>query len=79
MEKKTIEKIQGVENNTILDSGERHTAKSMLTQLRQCIENKVIEKDEVPKLKTIQNWITHYTNQHHQEAAEIMARAQEKT
>ncbi|CAG8843347.1 3487_t:CDS:1, partial [Gigaspora margarita] len=40
-----------------VNKNERHTAKSMLTQLKQCVENGVIEKDEVPKLETIQNWI----------------------
>ncbi|CAG8613027.1 12124_t:CDS:1, partial [Dentiscutata heterogama] len=40
--------------------------------------NGVIEKNEIPKLKTIQNWISHYASQHHQEAAEIIAQVQEK-
>ncbi|RIB27923.1 hypothetical protein C2G38_2137580 [Gigaspora rosea] len=61
-----------------VNKSERHTAESMLTQLRQCIENGEIEKNEVLKLETIQNWISRYASQHRQEAAEIIARAREK-
>ena len=41
----------------------------MLTQLRQNVENGVIEEEEVLKLETIRNWISRYTSQHRQEAA----------
>jgi hypothetical protein len=43
----------------------------MLTQLKQNVENSVIEEEEVPKLETIRNWISRYTSQHRQEAAII--------
>ncbi|CAG8837939.1 44098_t:CDS:2, partial [Gigaspora margarita] len=74
----TSSKNQYLHEKGNVNKSERHTAESMLTQLRQCVENRVIEKDEVPKLETIQNWIARYANQHRQEAAEIMAWAQEK-
>ncbi|CAG8849051.1 39969_t:CDS:2, partial [Gigaspora margarita] len=61
-----------------VNKSERHTAKSMLTQLRQCVENGIVEKNEVPKLETIQNWISHYASQHRQDTAEIIARARKK-
>ena len=47
-----------------INKSERHTAESMLTQLKQNVENSVIEEEEVLKLETIRNWISHYTSQH---------------
>ncbi|CAG8749855.1 31354_t:CDS:2, partial [Gigaspora margarita] len=55
------------------NKSERHTAKSMLIQLRQCVKNGIIEKNKVPKLETIQNWISHYLRQYFQKAVEIIA------
>ncbi|CAG8724536.1 13378_t:CDS:2, partial [Racocetra persica] len=82
--KETLEKtLKNLECNSIsplsnhgnVNKSERHTAKSMLTQLKQYVKNRVIEKDEVPKLDTIQNWIVRYANQYRQEVAKIMAQA----
>ena len=61
-----------------VNKSERHTAQSMLAQLKQNVERGVIEEDEVPKLETISNWISRYASQHRQEAAEAVARAQKK-
>ncbi|CAG8829915.1 21644_t:CDS:2, partial [Gigaspora margarita] len=60
----TSSKNQYLHEKGNVNKSERYTAESMLTQLRQCVENRVIEKDEVPKLETIQNRITRYANQH---------------
>ncbi|RHZ78305.1 hypothetical protein Glove_166g93 [Diversispora epigaea] len=47
-----------------IDKSERHTAQSMLSQLKQCAENGIIEEEEIPKLETIRNWIFRYASQH---------------
>ncbi|EXX62066.1 hypothetical protein RirG_165260 [Rhizophagus irregularis DAOM 197198w] len=57
-----------------VNKSERHTAESMLAQLKKNVEDGVIEEEEVPKLETIRNWISRYTSQHRQESA-IVAQA----
>ncbi|RHZ56311.1 hypothetical protein Glove_402g101 [Diversispora epigaea] len=52
-----------------IDKSERHTAESMFFQLKQCAENGIIDKEEIPKLETIRNWISRYASQYRQEAA----------
>jgi hypothetical protein len=54
-----------------VNKSQRHTAESMLAQLKQNVKDGVIEEEEVPKLDTIKNWISRYTNQHRQEAAKV--------
>ncbi|RIB02573.1 hypothetical protein C2G38_2049963 [Gigaspora rosea] len=76
--KKVWNFLKGYFLKSNINKSERHTAESMLTQLKQCVENGIIEKNEVPKLETIQNWISCYASQHRQEAAEIIARVREK-
>ncbi|RGB21662.1 hypothetical protein C1646_822859 [Rhizophagus diaphanus] len=44
-----------------VNKSERHTAESMLAQLKKNVEDGVIE-EEVPKLETIRNWISRYTS-----------------
>ena len=67
--KKVWNFLQGYFLEGNVNKSERHTAESMLTQLKQNVENGVIEEEEVLKLETIRNWISRYTSQHHQEAA----------
>ena len=43
--------------------------KKYLSQLKKCAKNDIIDKEEVPKLETIRNWISRYASQHRQEAA----------
>jgi hypothetical protein len=69
--KKVWNLLQGYFLEGNVNKSERHTAESMLTQLKQNVENSVIEEEEVPKLETIRNWISRYTSQHRQEAAII--------
>ena len=67
--KKVWNLLQGYFLEGNINKSERHTAESMLTQLKQNVENGVIEEEEIPKLETIRNWISRYTSQHRQEAA----------
>ena len=67
--KKVWNLLQGYFLEGNVNKSERHNAESMLTQLKQNVENGVIEEEEVPKLETIRNWISRYTSQHRQEAA----------
>ncbi|GBC08313.1 hypothetical protein RclHR1_08010003 [Rhizophagus clarus] len=55
-----------------VNKSERHTAESMLTQLKKNVEDGVIEEEKVPKLETIRNWISRYASQHCQEAAIVV-------
>ncbi|CAG8663006.1 10961_t:CDS:2, partial [Scutellospora calospora] len=49
--------------------------KKSIEPSREIFFRGIVEKNEVPKLETIQNWISHYASQHHQNAAEIIAQA----
>ncbi|RHZ76317.1 hypothetical protein Glove_199g142 [Diversispora epigaea] len=61
--------LQGYFLEGNIDKSERHTAESMLFQLKKCVENGIFHEEEVPKLETIRNWISRYASQHRQEAA----------
>ena len=67
--KKVWNLLQGYFLEGNINKSERHIAESILTQLKQNVKNGVIEKEEIPKLETIRNWIFRYTSQHCQEAA----------
>jgi hypothetical protein len=67
--KKVWHLLQGYFLEGNIDKSERHTAESMLSQLKKCVENGIIDEEEVPKLETIRNWISRYASQHRQEAA----------
>ena len=69
--KKVWNLLQGYFLEGNVNKSERHTAESMLIQLKQNAEEGVIEEEEIPKLETIRNWISRYTNQHRQEAAKV--------
>lgn len=74
--KKVWNLLQGYFLEGNVNKSERHTAESMLVQLRQNVEDGVIEEEEVPKLETIRNWISRYTNQHRQESARVAQTSQ---
>ena len=41
----------------------------MYDELVQCTQEGEIEIEEIPKVATIQNWISHYIQEHKQETA----------
>ncbi|RIB03488.1 hypothetical protein C2G38_2224882 [Gigaspora rosea] len=53
-----------------VDKSKRFTAASMLECLKSKVEEGELDKDEIPKLQTIQGWIARYSAQHHQKIAE---------
>ncbi|CAG8732472.1 9576_t:CDS:2 [Gigaspora margarita] len=52
-----------------IDKSKRYTAKDMLDALEKKAEVGELETSEVPKLKTIENWIRHYTQQYKKDLA----------
>ncbi|CAG8663359.1 13914_t:CDS:1, partial [Racocetra fulgida] len=53
-----------------IDKSERYTAKNMLDVLEKKAEVGELETSEVPKLKTIENWIGRYAQQYKKDLAE---------
>ena len=43
----------------------------MLESLQRKVEEGELGEDEIPKLQTIQGWISHYSAQHRQKMAEM--------
>ena len=52
-----------------VDKKNRFTASTMLEELQKKIGIGELEVDEIPKIKTIENWITRYNQEHKKEAA----------
>ena len=48
---------------------ERYSAKEMLVALQKKVEIGELEESDIPKLKTIENWISRYSHQHKQAMA----------
>jgi len=51
------------------DKSERYSAKEMLEALQEKVKISELEDSEIPKLKTIENWISRYSRQHKQAMA----------
>jgi len=51
------------------DKSERYSAKEMLEALRKKVEMGELEETDIPKLKTIENWISRYSRQYKQAMA----------
>ncbi|GES72774.1 hypothetical protein GLOIN_2v1767687 [Rhizophagus clarus] len=51
------------------DKSNRYTAQDMKNELDKCAQEGEIDKDDVPKVTTIQNWISKTTREHREEAA----------
>ncbi|CAG8782523.1 3372_t:CDS:2, partial [Rhizophagus irregularis] len=51
------------------DKSNRYTAQDMQRELEKCAQEGEIDKDDVPKVTTIQNWISKTTREHREEAA----------
>ncbi|PKK57177.1 hypothetical protein RhiirC2_721392 [Rhizophagus irregularis] len=54
-----------------VDKSKRYTAATMLESLKKKVEGGELGNDEIPKLQTVQSWISRYSAQHHQKMAEI--------
>ena len=52
-----------------VDKKNRFTASTMLEELQKKIGTGELEVDEIPKIKTIENWITRYNQEHKKESA----------
>ncbi|CAB5163047.1 unnamed protein product [Rhizophagus irregularis] len=51
------------------DKSNRYTAQDMQRELEKCAQEGEIDKDNVPKVTTIQNWISKTTREHREKAA----------
>src|ERR1043166_5802972 len=49
-----------------VDKSKRYTATTMLESLKRKVEEGELGEDEIPKLQTIQGWISRYSAQHRQ-------------
>ena len=47
-----------------INKSERYAAKGMLEELQNNVETGVLEANDIPKLKTIENWISRYSSQY---------------
>ncbi|CAB5392224.1 unnamed protein product [Rhizophagus irregularis] len=54
-----------------VDKSKRFTATTMLENLRNKVEERELDEEEIPKLQTIQGWISRYSAQHRQKMAEM--------
>ena len=52
-----------------VDKKNRFTASTMLEEPKKKVETGELEIDEIPKIKTIENWITRYNQEHKKESA----------
>ena len=53
-----------------VDKTNRFTPDSMLVDLKKRVETGELEMDEIPTIKTIENWVTRFGQQHKKESAE---------
>ena len=47
-----------------IDKSEKYTAQEMHNELKGLVEEGILEEEEIPKVSTIGNWITRYTQTH---------------
>jgi hypothetical protein len=52
-----------------VDRKNRFTASAMLEELQKKVGTGELEVNEIPKIKTIENWISRYNQEHKKEAA----------
>ena len=52
-----------------VDKKNRFTASRMLEELQKKVGTGELKIDEIPKIKTIENWITQYNQEHKKESA----------
>ena len=53
-----------------VDKKNRFTAETMLADLKQRVEAGMLDPNELPKIKTIENWIKRFSREHKKESAE---------
>ena len=64
MPDKVIELLKIFFHSGDINKSERYTAKGMLEELQNNVEIGVLEANDIPKLKTIENWISRYSSQY---------------
>jgi hypothetical protein len=53
-----------------IDKKNRFTAETMFEDLKQRVETNELDASELPKIKTIENWIKRFSREHKKESAE---------
>ena len=53
-----------------VDKSERYTAQEMYNELKELVEEGILEAEEIPKVSTIGNWITRYAQAHRKAQAQ---------
>lgn len=48
-----------------VDKSEKYTAQEMYNELKELVEEGILEAEEIPKVSTIGNWITRYAQELH--------------
>ncbi|CAH1767740.1 13822_t:CDS:2 [Entrophospora sp. SA101] len=64
MSDKVIELLKTFFHSGDINKSERYTAKEMFEELQNNVETGELEVNDIPKLKTIENWISRYSSQH---------------
>src|SRR5687768_9676878 len=64
MSYKVIELLKTFFHSGDINKSERYTAKEMFEELQNNVETGELEVNDIPKLKTIENWISRYSSQH---------------
>ena len=64
-----LELLKGFFHAGDAHKSERYSAKEMLEALRKKVETGELEETDIPKLKTIENWISRYSRQYKQAMA----------
>lgn len=47
-----------------VDKSEKYTAQEMYNELKELVDEGILEAEEIPKVSTIGNWITRYAQAH---------------
>ena len=64
MSDKVVELLKIFFHSGDINKSERYTAKEMLEELQNNVETGVLEVNDIPKLKTIENWISRYSSKY---------------
>ena len=52
------------------NASDRYSAKDMYNGLKEMVEGGILNEEEIPTQKTIENWISRYSRESKKEAAE---------
>jgi len=53
-----------------IDKSEKYMAQEMHNELKELVEEGILEEEEIPKISTISNWITRYVQTHRKAKAQ---------